>query len=101
MLSDGVVELVPLPRAVADRGGKTEEPQGLVRLWKLPVLSEKGGGVGAGGEEDLAFLVTRRRFEIMAYSLPPADAEEEEGHEGHGHAHGEGAGRKTKVDIEF
>ena len=96
ILADGVIELLPLPRAVADRGGKEEEPQGLVKLWKLPVLSEKGGGMGAGGEEDLAFLVTRRRFEIMAYSLPPADGDgDEEGHEGHGH------GKKTTVDIDF
>jgi elongator complex protein 4 len=47
-----------------------------------------GAALGAG--EDLAFLVTRRRFEIMAYSLPPADEEEEVEKE-----------RGTKVDLEF
>lgn len=107
ILSDGVIELLPLPRRTASKAqGKQEEPQGLVKLWKLPVLGEKGGGVGAalGAGEDLAFLVTRRRFEIMAYSLPPADEDEEEagpgaavGAGGHGHGHG----KATKVDLEF
>jgi elongator complex protein 4 len=93
ILSDGVIELLPLPRRTASKGTPgQEEPQGLVKLWKLPVLGEKGGGVGAalGAGEDLAFLVTRRRFEIMAYSLPPADEEEAVEKE-----------RGTKVDLEF
>lgn len=97
ILSDSVVELVPLPRRTAAKTPAVgdEEPQGLVKLWKLPVLGEKGGGVGAtlGAGEDLAFLVTRRRFEIMAYSLPPAD-DDEAGAQGD-------EGRKTKVDLEF
>jgi elongator complex protein 4 len=100
ILSDGVLELLPLPRRTAARGTGQEEPQGLVKLWKLPVLGEKGGGVGAavGAGEDLAFLVTRRRFEIMAHSLPPAEEEEGEGER-------KGAlsetGKETKVDLEF
>ena len=104
ILADGVVELLPLSRRTAAKGGAAggaqEEPQGLVKLWKLPVLGEKGGGVGAalGAGQDLAFLVTRRRFEIMAYSLPPAD--DDDGDAG-GHGHGDGAGKATKVDLEF
>jgi elongator complex protein 4 len=100
ILSDGVIELLPLPRRTAAKPtAGQEEPQGLVKLWKLPVLGEKGGGVGAalGAGEDLAFLVTRRRFEIMAYSLPPADDDEEE--QELGRRGGEGKG--TKVDLEF
>jgi len=103
ILSDGVIELLPLPRRTASKAqGKQEEPQGLVKLWKLPVLGEKGGGIGAalGAGEDLAFLVTRRRFEIMAYSLPPAD-EIQLGAGGAGSAGGHGHGEATKVDLEF
>lgn len=112
ILADGVVELLPLPRRTAAKGGAAtagggqEEPQGLVKLWKLPVLGEKGGGVGAalGAGQDLAFLVTRRRFEIMAYSLPPADDDDHDDIGSHGHGEGEpgrGAGKATKVDLEF
>ncbi|TGZ83096.1 PAXNEB-domain-containing protein [Ascodesmis nigricans] len=101
MLSDGVMELVPLPRRTAAKTSAGDnEPQGLVRFWKLPIVSEKGGGMGAtlAGQEDLAFVVTRRRFEIMAYTLPPADEEEDD----HGHDHGGGAmSRATKVDLDF
>jgi len=59
------------------------------------VLGEKGGGVGGQSGEDLAFTVTRKRFEIKAYSLPPMD-------EGEGEHDGmvEG-GKAMKVDIEF
>lgn len=99
-MSDGVVELVPLPRRTAAKEAGKEGPMGLVRIWKLPVLGEKGGGVGAMSEGDLAFVVTRKRFEIMAYSLPPAD-DDEAAQEGERRG-GEGGGKKaTKVDLEF
>ncbi|KAI5821073.1 Elongator complex protein 4 [Pyronema omphalodes] len=98
ILSDGVIELLPLPRKTAAKDG---EPQGLVKLWKLPILSEKGGGTGAqlAAGEDLAFTVSRRKFEITAYSLPPAD-EDEEAERAEKTGQGEG-GKKTKVDLEF
>ncbi|CAZ80544.1 unnamed protein product [Tuber melanosporum] len=94
VLSDGVLELTPLPQ-LQDVKGQDQAPQGLVKMWKLPVLGEKGGGVGGQSGEDLAFTVTRKRFEIKAYSLPPMD---EEGGE---HSEGAERGRATKIDIEF
>ncbi|KAH0613978.1 uncharacterized protein H6S33_005864 [Morchella sextelata] len=86
VLADCVVELTPFGHSAKEEGS----PQGLVRVWKVPVVGEKGGGVGGavGRGEDLAFVVTRRRFEIGPYSLPPM--EEEEG--------GKGA---KKVDVDF
>lgn len=108
ILSDGVLELTPLPHQVATspKAGEEAPPQGLVKLWKLPVLGEKGGGIGmstGGAGEDLAFTVTRKRFEIKAYSLPPMDEVEDHtdggrgDHSGHRHDHG----KATKVDVEF
>ncbi|CUS13864.1 unnamed protein product [Tuber aestivum] len=94
ILSDGVLELTPLPQ-LQDVKGQDQAPQGLVKMWKLPVLGEKGGGVGGQSGEDLAFTVTRKRFEIKAYSLPPMDGGEGE-HDG-----GAERGKATKVDIEF
>lgn len=98
ILADGVLELTPLPHR-AQKAGEEPAPQGLVKMWKLPA-----GGVDAG--EDLAFTLTRKRFEIRAYSLPPADEGVDrsdgggDGH-GHGHGHGEGRGKATRVDVEF
>ncbi|KAI5778659.1 paxneb superfamily protein [Geopyxis carbonaria] len=103
ILSDGVMELLPLPRWTAAKASAGDnKPQGLVKMYKLPVLGDKGGGVGAiaAGGEDLAFLVTRKMFEIMAYSLPPADAEEGDGNVDRPGAIGHEK-KATAVDIEF
>lgn len=95
ILSDSVLELTPLPHR-PQRAGEEPAPQGLVKMWKLPVAGGKGGD-----GEDLAFTLTRKRFEIRAYSLPPADdgVDRSDGGEGHEHVHGKGKG--TKVDVEF
>ncbi|KAL7271049.1 Elongator subunit elp4 [Rhizina undulata] len=76
-LLDGVVELTPLPYSF--QADKSEEaPQGLVRVWKMPVVGERGGSWGEG-EEDLAFVVSRRRFTISKFSLPPLEGEADGG----------------------
>jgi elongator complex protein 4 len=96
ILSDGIIELTPLPQFQQQKG-VDQAPQGLVKMWKLPVLGEKGGGVGAlGAGEDLSFTVTRKRFEIKAYCLPPMGEDD-----GGGEGGGKGEGRATKIDIEF
>lgn len=94
ILADVVLELTPLPRPhQAQKAGEEPAPQGLVKLWKVP-----GGGKGVGAGEDLAFTLTRKRFEIRAYSLPPADdgVDHSDGAGGHGEH-----GKATKVDVEF
>lgn len=94
-LLDGVLSLIPFPHSSSSasdfsRSGAStkeeEKPQGLVKVHKLPVFHERGGGGGGryGLGEDLAFTVSRRRFEIRPFSLPPAegDAEAQEGRKG-------------------
>lgn len=54
--------------------------QGLLRLLKAPILSERGvgaGGLGIGNGEDMAFAVGRKRFIIRPFHLPPVEVEEE------------------------
>jgi len=93
-----VLEFAPFPHSIeieppSSGGGKTEEkPQGLVKVHKLPVLSEKGGG--GGGGDDLAFSLSRKRFVIKPYHLPPVEGDHEA-------QMGEAEGGKMKVDIDF
>ena len=67
----------------------------MLKVRKLPVVTEKGAGLasatlgGAGG--DLAFVVTRRRFLIRPFYLPPVEGEEPGG----------GGGGESKADLEF
>ncbi|KAH9820466.1 PAXNEB protein [Teratosphaeria destructans] len=98
ILSDGVLELTPFPHSMdaghEARGGE-EQAQGMVRVRKVPVGTERGeGGAGVGNSlgEDLAFVVSRRRFGIRPYSLPPVEGETE--------AQAEGGGLKGR-DVEF
>lgn len=105
ILSDGVLELTPFPHStetgpsITTSGAATaqeEKPQGMVKVHRLPVFYEsgRGGGVGAGGADDLAFTVTRKNFAIKPFSLPPVegDTDAQSGEIGVG-------GKKT--DMEF
>ncbi|KAL8650157.1 MAG: hypothetical protein Q9210_003982 [Variospora velana] len=100
LLSDGVMELSPFPHSDQNAPPTTssaataqeEKPQGLVKVHRLPVFSEKGGG-GLSGD-DLAFTVSRRKFVIKPFNLPPVEGDTEA-------QRGEGEGKPTKVDIEF
>jgi len=97
-LCDGVFELAPFPHRIdleppSSRVKKTEEkPQGMVKVHKLPVLTEKGGG--GGGADDLAFSLSRKRFTIKPYSLPPLEGDNEA-------QRGDAEGGQMNVDIEF
>lgn len=109
LLSDGVLELSPFPSsALATKtapGAATvheEPPQGMLKIHRLPIFHEKGGGGGeaSGFGDDLAFILSRRKgLVIKPYSLPPVegDAEAQQVGMDHGHDHG----KATKVDIEF
>lgn len=109
-LCDGVLELTPFPHLMdasnnlaesgGARSGVDEQPQGMFKIHKLPVVTEHGGGVREG--DDLAFTVSRRRFVIKPFSLPPVEGDTE-AQEQRAQTGGEGGalGKATKVDIEF
>jgi elongator complex protein 4 len=107
LLSDGVLELAPFPStALAAKPApnastlQEEPPQGMLKIHRLPIFHEKGGGGGeaSGFGDDLAFTLNRRKgLVIKPYSLPPVegDSEAQQGVIEHEH------GKATKVDIEF
>jgi elongator complex protein 4 len=107
ILSDGVVELVPFPStAVATKIAlsavtlQEEPPQGMLKIHRLPVFHEKGGGGGeaSGFGDDLAFTLSRRKgLVIKPYSLPPIEGDSGAQQGGFEQEHG----NATKVDIEF
>ncbi|PYI20396.1 PAXNEB-domain-containing protein [Aspergillus violaceofuscus CBS 115571] len=83
LISDGVIELCPFPHsadALATSGAATsheEPPQGMLKTHRLPVLHERGGGSDQNVGQDWAFTLSRRRFEIKPFSLPPAEGDKE------------------------
>jgi len=106
LLSDGVIELAPFPHSF-DAGpslntsgaatAQEERPQGIVKVHRLPVFHERGGGgiVAVGVDDDLAFTVSRRKFVIKPFSLPPVDGDTEAQR---GEAEG---GKPSKPDLDF
>lgn len=104
VLSDGVIELTPFPHlmdasnALAESGGaraSEEQPQGMVKVHKVPINTERGeGGAGVGNSvgEDLAFTVSRRKFVIKPFSLPPLEGDQEAQKD---------AGKLTGKEVEF
>ncbi|KAL8961499.1 MAG: hypothetical protein Q9183_005301, partial [Haloplaca sp. 2 TL-2023] len=100
LLCDGVIELSPFPHSIdtalpsttSGSGSAVEDkPQGIVKVHRLPVFSEKGGGGTSG--DDLAFTVSRRKFTIKPFNLPPVEGDTE--------AQSDGDGKPTNADIEF
>jgi len=105
ILCDGVLELAPFPHTVNAGPSTTtsgtataqeEKPQGMVKVHRLPVFHEKGGGGGAseGLGDDLAFTVSRKKFVIKPFSLPPLEGDTEA-------QKGEANGKPKRADIEF
>lgn len=103
-LADGVLELTPFPHLMdashpshesSSSSGKEEQPQGMVKVHRLPLITERGeGGAGAGNSigEDLAFTLSRRKFLISPFSLPPMEGDQDAQAE---------AGKVTAKDVEF
>lgn len=104
ILCHGVVELTPFPHMMDAAASKVslggarsneDQPQGMLKIHKLPITSERGeGGAGAGNTigEDLAFTVSSKTFSIKPFSLPPLDSDP--GVQGE-------AGKLGGKDIEF
>ena len=101
IISDAVVELCPFPHsadALTTSGAATsqeEPPQGMLKVHRLPVLHERGGGNDQNIGQDWAFNLSRRKFEIKPFSLPPEEGDTE--------AQGSAApgGMPKKEDLEF
>jgi len=108
ILSDGVLELSPFPyshmQALAQSAGTTrdeERPQGMLTVHKLPIFHEKGGGGGADDlGEELAFTLSRRKFVIAKFSLPPLEGDTEAQEQAVMEASG-ASSVPNKADLEF
>ncbi|CAG7562443.1 unnamed protein product [Fusarium equiseti] len=81
LLSDGVLELIPLQHQgpVVREPGSEDKGQGLLRAHSLPVFHEKGGGLeGTWNRENLSFkLSSSSGLVITPFSLPPIGDDEE------------------------
>lgn len=102
ILSDGVIELCPFPHsadALTTSGAATaheEPPQGMLKTHRLPVLHERGGGSDQNIGQDWAFTLSRRKFEVKPFSLPPAEGDTEAQE-----AAAATSGKPKKADLEF
>lgn len=105
ILSDGVLELAPFPHsidissstnALGAATAQEEKPQGMVKVHRLPVFHEIGGGGSRneGVSDDLAFTVSRKRFAIKPFSLPPVEGDSEA-------QRGDPDGKATSVNLDF
>ena len=103
LLSDGVVELIPLPAtpaaaapsSLSKKDGRAETPQGFLKVHSLPIYHEKGGGGAETGHfrENLSFsLSATKGLVIKPYSLPPMEEEEQKE---------KSPENKTKEGLEF
>ncbi|KAJ4301550.1 Elongator subunit elp4 [Kalmusia sp. IMI 367209] len=107
ILSDGVFELSPFPyshlESLATSAGMTkdeERPQGMFAVHKLPVFHERGGGGSTEGlGEDLAFTLSRRKFVVAKFSLPPLEGDREAQEEAVREAGGSAMPRKEDLDF--
>lgn len=102
LLTDSTLELTPFPHlmdsshpsynASSSKSDDQQQPQGMLKVHKLPVSTERGeGGAGVGNSigEDLAFTVSRRKFVVSPFALPPVEGDQE------------AQGEAVKKDVEF
>lgn len=91
-LCDGVIRLEPfahgfsvdamIPLEEGERSSNSsskqedDKTQGLLRVTKLPVLSDRGMGTGIA--EDMAWALGRKKFIIRPFNLPPLEQERDE-----------------------
>ncbi len=105
ILSDGVFELSPFPHDFDARSSTTtsgaataheEKPQGMFKVHRLPVFHEIGGGGGRseGVSDDLAFTLSRKKFAIKPFYLPPVEGDSDV-------PQGVGEGKAASVNLDF
>lgn len=80
-----MIELTPFPHSsdVVELSGESgsskqseEQPQGMFTIHRLPIFHERGGGSHVVGE-DWVFTLSRRRFNIKPFNLPPIEGDTE------------------------
>lgn len=83
VLNDGVYGLTPFPHSAdaefastRDPSTKEEPPQGLLSIHKMPVFHELGTGT-VPSDTDWTFSLSRRKFTIKPYNLPPLEGDTE------------------------
>jgi elongator complex protein 4 len=106
ILNDGVIELAPFPSpnnlaatTISRPTMPDDLPQGMLKVHRLPILHEKGGGVLelTGSFDDMTFSFSRKKgLVIKPFNLPPIDANADEQHARSGEY-----GKLTKAEIEF
>lgn len=96
------MELAPFPHT-SDASSSTtsgaataqeEPPQGMLNIHKLPVFHERGGGGDSSMSEDWAFTLSRRKFAIKPFHLPPVEGDNDAQQQN-------GSAAKSKADLEF
>jgi elongator complex protein 4 len=102
LLFDGVLELAPFPHSAegdtaiprGPSGAAEEPPQGLFQVHRLPILHERGSGTRTS-ENDWTFTLSRRKFTIKPFNLPPVEGDADAQQAG-------GPEKKTaKANVEF
>lgn len=80
--------------------GQDQTQQGMLKVHRLPILHEKGGGSSesSGFGDDLAFTLSRRKgLVIEPFSLPPVDGDTDAQRA----PMDSNGGRASRLDIEF
>jgi elongator complex protein 4 len=109
LLQDGVIELTPFPhsaetllKTTSKSTNTEEEPQGLLKIHRLPISGNRGAGIREI-EDDWAFTLSRRRLTLRKWNLEPVD-DEPDPKPGNGHEDQHGSHEKPKAakgDLEF
>lgn len=101
LLSDGVFELAPFPHSAdaefatsRDPTTKEEPPQGLLKVHRLPIFHDRGSGHVAS-DSDWTFTLSRRKFAIKPFNLPPIEGDTE------AQLSAGGEPKPKKADMEF
>jgi elongator complex protein 4 len=82
------------PKSKTGASDDVEAMQGFIRVRKLPVLTERGMGIGGGDE--MVFAMSKRRFVIKPFNLPPLDMGD-----GGGAAAGGAQEKSKEKELEF
>lgn len=55
-------------------GTADDPPQGLLRVHRIPMLHDRGSGT-TSSDDDWTFTLSRRKFTIKPFNLPPIEGD--------------------------